>query len=324
MTAPSGIGPTSGRPGTGEEIAPVLEPRPGPGSQGLPRRMSWLGLLMILPAMVPFTLFLALPIGVAAVYSLHSASGFGGMGQFVGIDNYVAAVGDAELWRSLGRNLFLAAFTLVFSVGGGFVLAFFLYRRVAGWRYLQVALFLPFVLPIAVTGLMWIFIYEPNLGLLNAFLDAIGLDALTGLWLSDPESALSASSVVWAWRLTPFVMLLLFGAMLRISDEVIEAAQLDGATELTMMMKIVLPLVAPTFWLTCLLVIVTTFRTFDLMWILTQGGPQGATRIAPLYLYEQGFAYIKYGYANAIGFIIAIVVAVPVAIIMRQLNKAEV
>jgi ABC-type sugar transport system permease subunit len=279
---------------------------------------------MIIPAMVPFTLFLALPIGVAAYYSLHAASGFGGVGEFVGIDNYVQALGDAELWRSLGRNFFLAAATLVLSVGGGFVLAFFLFRRVAGWRYLQVALFLPFVLPIAVTGLMWIFIYEPNLGLLNAFLGGIGLDSLTGLWLSDPDVALPASSFVWAWRMTPFVMLLLFGAMLRIPDEVIEAAQLDGATERTLMARIVLPLVAPTFWLTCLLVIVTTFRTFDLMWILTQGGPQGATRIAPLYLYEQGFSYVNYGYANAIGFIIAVVVAIPVAIIMRRLNKAEV
>ena len=309
--------------GRGAPIAPLLEPH-APGPEGRRRQVSWLGILMILPAMVPFTLFLVLPLVVAAWYSVHEYSGFGGIGEFIWFDNYIRAATDAELWASLWRNLFLAGSTLVLSVGGGFVLAFFLYRRVAGWRFLQVALFLPYVLPIAVTALLWTFIYEPNLGLLNSAFNAIGLDSLTGLWLSDPDAALPSASLVWAWRMTPFTMLLLFGAMLRISDEVIEAAQIDGASERRMMTNIVLPLVMPTVWLTCLLVVVTTFRTFDLMWILTQGGPSGSTRIATLYLYEQGFNFNNYGYANALGFVVAVLVAVPVSLIMRRLNKAEV
>lgn len=279
---------------------------------------------MALPALLPFSLFILAPVGLAVWYSLHEFSGFGAVGDFVGLANYGEALYDGELWKALSRNLFLAGSNLVLSLFIGFVLAYFLYRKVRGWRILQVALFVPYVMPLAVTGLLWIFIFEPNEGLLNTLLGAVGLDGLQSLWLADEAMALPAATMVWVWRITPFVMLLLFSAMLRIPDEVMEAARVDGAREGSLMFRIVLPLIMPTVWLSSLLVLVTAFRSFDLMWILTRGGPSNSTRIATLYLYQQGFDFNNYGYANALAFFVALVIALPVVFITRRIKRSQV
>lgn len=290
--------------------------RPGPS----PR----LGALMALPALVPFALFFLWPLLKAARISLYEYDGFGPLDDWVGLDNYVRALTDSELWIALLRNVFVAAVNVVGGVGVGLLLAYGLFRKVAGWRFLQVALFIPFILPVAVIALIWRFIYEPNQGLLNSFLSSTGITDNTILWLGNEWLALPAVSIVWTWQHIPFAMIVLLAAMLRIPSELIDAAQIDGATDGQTLRHIVLPAIRPTAWLVTAIIILRVSKAFDVIFIMTGGGPANATTTGTLYLYKQAFPFSNYGYASALGFVIAIVLGGILPLTIRKMSKSNV
>lgn len=273
------------------------------------RRPSRLGILLATPAVALLALFLIWPIGVSAMYSTTSASGFGDM-EPVGFDNYARAFADAELYAAVGRNILFAAIVVVLSVGIGFLLAYALYLRVGGWRALQVVYMVPYIMPVVVTAIMWQFILEPETGLLNSVLRAAGLDGLAGPWLTAQSTALPTAALIQSWVLVPFAMLLLFGSMVSLPAEVLEAASLDGAGHLTRMVRVVLPMIRPTLILTIGVIALQLFRSFDLVYLLTKGGPIGSTTIATLFVFVQGFVNNEYGYANAVGIIIGLALVI--------------
>lgn len=272
------------------------------------RRSAWLGFLLSLPALVFAFLFLFWPIIVAGQYSFTSASGYGDKTP-VGLDNYTRALGDQRFFEALGRNAVFAAMVMVAAIVIGFVLAYFLFLGVRGWRALQVMLLVPFIMPVVVVGLLWQFMLEPNNGLVNGVLRQIGLGALAGPWLTGEETALASVAVVHVWTLAPFAMLLIFSAMLALPTDVLEAADLDGAGHLKKMIYVVLPMVRPTVIMVAFVLALQLFRSFDLVYLLTKGGPVGSTTIATLYVFIQGFTNNQYGYANALGVILGIVLA---------------
>ncbi len=261
---------------------------------------------MAMPAFILLAIFIIWPIFVAAQYSVTSASGYGDMDP-VGAENFLRAVQDEKLYAAFGRNIIFAVVVVLASVFLGFLISYLLYIRVRGWRSLQIVLLIPYIMPVIVTGLLWQFMLEPQNGLINSTLRAVGLDFLAGQWLSAESSALGTVSVVQIWTTVPFAMLLIFGAMLAIPHEVIEAAELDGAGHWTRMMRVVLPIIWPTIVLVMFVLAVGLFRSFDLVYILTRGGPINSTTIVTLYVYIQGFVNNNYGYANALGLVIAVV-----------------
>ena len=261
---------------------------------------------MALPAMALLALFLIWPVFVAADYSTTSASGYGDK-QPVGIQNYVRAVGDSDLLAAFGRNIVFAVIVVTASIAVGFVLSYLLFIRVSGWRPLQILLMVPYILPVVVTALLWQFMLEPTNGLVNTALRSIGLGGLAGPWLSGESTALGSVSVVQIWVTAPFAMLLIFGAMVALPEDVLEAAALDGAGHLAKMFRVVLPMVRPTILLVAFVLTIQLFRSFDLVYLLDKGGPIGATTIATLYVFVQGFVNNDYGYANAVGIVFGIV-----------------
>lgn len=261
---------------------------------------------MATPAFLLLALFIIWPIFVAAQYSVTSASGYGDLDP-VGAENFLRAVQDEKLYAAFGRNIVFAVVVVLASVFFGFLISYLLFIRVRGWRSLQIVLLIPYIMPIIVTGLLWQFMLEPQNGLINSTLKAIGLEFLAGQWLSGESSALGTVSVVQIWATIPFAMLLIFGAMLALPHEVIEAAELDGAGHWTRMMRVVLPMIWPTIVLVMFVLSVNLFRSFDLVYILTRGGPINSTTIVTLYVYIQGFVNNNYGYANALGLVIAVV-----------------
>lgn len=274
-----------------------------------------MGILLAAPAVLLLVLFLIWPIGVSAEYSATSASGFGDMDP-VGAGNYARALSDAALYAAVGRNVVFAAIVLALSVTIGFVLAYALFLRVGGWRALQVLYMVPYIMPVVVTAIMWQFILEPENGLLNSVLRAAGLNGLAGPWLTSESTSLVTVSFIQAWVLIPFAMLLLFGAMVSLPGEVLEAAALDGAGHFTRMFRIVLPMIRPTLVLTIGVIALQLFRSFDLVYLLTKGGPIGSTTIATLYVFVQGFVNNEYGYANAVGILLGLALVV-VAVLPR-------
>lgn len=283
------------------------------------RRSRLLGLLFAAPAIALLFLFLIWPIITGIGYSTTSASGYGDKTP-VGADNYVRAIQDPDLYAALGRNIVFAVIVVVASITIGFVLAYFLYMKVRGWRALQVLLMVPYIMPVVVTALLWQFMLEPENGLVNSALRAVHLDALAGPWLTGEGTALGTVSLVQVWVTVPFAMLLIFGALIALDHEVLEAAEIDGAGTFVTMTRIVLPMVRPTIVLVAVVLSVQLFRSFDLVYLLTRGGPINSTTIATLYVFVQGFINNEYGYANAVGLVIGVAL-VALALLPRLFSR---
>lgn len=289
------------------------------------RRGRLLGLLFALPAMILLVTFLVWPVFVAGDYSLTSASGYGDK-EPAGVDNYVRAFADEALYAALGRNVIFAALVVFFSVLVGFVLAYFLFLRVRGWRGLQVIFMIPYIMPAVVVALLWQFMLEPTNGMVNAGLRAIGLNSLAGPWLTAESTALGTVSFIHVWTTAPFTMLLIFAAMVSLPGEVFEAAEIDGAGHFRRMVSVALPMLRPTIVLVTMLLTIDVFRSFDMIYLLTQGGPINSTTIATLYVYVTAFVNNEYGYANALGIVIGVLLVafalVPIVIRRVQARRS--
>lgn len=281
-------------------------------------------MLLVLPAAVLFTVYFLWPLGRAFQISLYDYTGLGTPEDFVGLANYRAALLDSELWLALARNLVFTAINLVGALLVGSMLAYQLYRKVRGWRFLQIALFVPHILPVAVVALLWRFVYQPTIGLLDQTLGGLGLTGGTTLWLGSSSLAVPAVGLVWAWTIIPFAMLIIFVGMLRVPQELLEAAQLDGASERRILRYVVIPTIKPTLWLVGALVVLASFRSFDLIYIMTRGGPGYSTTTASLYMYKQAFEFNDYGYASAVGFVVAVILVVLLPLVVRQMQRGAV
>ncbi|MGP4033702.1 carbohydrate ABC transporter permease [Pseudarthrobacter sp. 1C304] len=285
------------------------------------RSHSRTGVLLAVPAAALLALFVLWPIVTAAQYSVTSASGYGDV-KPVGVNNFLRALGDGALHASLGRNLVYAAIVVFVSVTAGFFLAYFLYLRVGGWRVLQVLYMVPFVMPVVVVALLWQFILEPENGLVNSALRAVGLGSLANAWLTGEATSLLTVSLIQAWVTVPFTTLILLAAMTSLSDETLEAADLDGANHRIKLFSIVLPSIQSSIIVTGAIVTINCFRSFDLVYLLTRGGPFDSTTIATLYVYVQGFVNNKYGYANAVGIVIGLVLVLVAAVPMVRNRRS--
>lgn len=285
------------------------------------RSGSGLGLLLALPAIILLGLFLLWPILVGVEYSFYDASGFGGK-EFTGLENYRMVLEDHRFWAAMGRNVILALVVVVATVLIGFVLAYGLYIKLRGWRVYQVLLMIPYITPVVVVGLLWKFMLEPTSGLVNVLLEGAGLGFLASGWLSDPSTALPTASMVYIWSGAPFVVLLLFSGMVSLPQEVMEAAQIDGAGHLRRMFWIIFPMLRPLIALVTLITVIGNFRSFDLMYVLTAGGPINSTTIGTLYVYIQGFINSKYGYANAVGVVLGLIL-VAALLVPRLIRSAQ-
>jgi raffinose/stachyose/melibiose transport system permease protein len=279
------------------------------------------GYTMILPAMFFFVLFLVIPIFKAMQVSLYDYAGVGVMKDFIGFENYVKSITDKELFFTMLNTFKLAGFDLLFSIGIGFFLAYVLFKRINGWKFFTVSLYIPAIVTIVVSGIIWRQIYEANQGLLNSLLQTFGLGTLKGLWLSDMDNAMKYVIVAWIWKSIPFCMLLLYSSMLSIPDEMFEAAEIDGGTEWDKIRYIVFPFMMPVISILAVLTIANDFRAFDMIQVLTGGGPASATQIATLYVYKLSISLSEYGYANAIAVEIFFIVGLLVYLLLGILRK---
>jgi len=269
--------------------------------------------IILLFLVLPLTMYAVLvvsPFAQAFWISLTSWSGFTADKQFVGVDNYVRLVQDSDFWRALGHNgvLLLVAplvtivlgifFAAMLNVGGTSgkvegVRGAALYRRVY---------FLPHILPVVITAVLWQFIYNPQIGLLNGGLDAIGLGGLARTWLGDPSVALWALIGVMIWAGVGFYVVLFSAAMQSIPKDIYEAAELDGAGRMQMLWRITLPLLRETVQVAYIYLGIHALDAFALFMVLTpDGGPDRSTMVLTQYLYISAFQNGKFGYATAVG-----------------------
>ncbi len=231
-----------------------------------------------------------------------------------GLDNFTRLASDPVFGQALVNTLYMTVLLVFVQLPGAFLLAWFLYRRVRGWRFLRTVYFLPVVISTAAVALLFGFLYEPNFGVLNALLERLGLDDLGRDWLGDPLTAMTAVSVPLLWKEVGLMMIILLAAMQGLPGEVLEAAEIDGVNGYQRLRHVVLPLLSRAIGLCLLLCITTAFKVFDFVLLMTGGGPGNRTEITGSYLYAQGFQRFEYGYGSAVAVVITGVVVVVVSI----------
>jgi raffinose/stachyose/melibiose transport system permease protein len=264
--------------------------------------------LFLLPAAVIYVLFVILPVIQAAYFGFYKWNGLGPATDFVGISNYVRILSDEIFHGALNHNFMLIVLSLAIQLPLALFCALLVGRRLAGRTFFRMVYFLPFVLSEVVTGLIWSFIYHPRAGLLNWVLSWIAPQWDPPSWLGTPNSlVLGAIFVVITWKYFGYHMILYVAGLQNIPGEVEEAAQIDGASNWQVIRYVIIPLLGSTIRLTIYLSVLGSLQIFDLIWVMTQGGPANVSNTMATYMYQFGFLRSQLGYGSSIAVIMFVI-----------------
>ncbi|WP_186577869.1 carbohydrate ABC transporter permease [Aquibacillus kalidii] len=257
----------------------------------------------LIPALVIYIGFAIIPIVVSFYYSFMEWNGFSEM-TFIGLDNYKQLFKDHLFWNSLKNNIYV----LIASVGGqisiALAIALLLNRKLKAVKFFRTIGFMPVVLSSVVVSLTWSLIYNVDDGLLNVVLRSIGLENWTMNWLGDENLAMLSVSVTIIWQFIGLYMIIFLAALQNVPKEILEAADIDGASEWTKTWKIIIPTIKNTIFAALVLAISGSLKTFDQIYVMTSGGPNHATEVAAMYMYTKTFESLQFGYGSAISVLI--------------------
>jgi raffinose/stachyose/melibiose transport system permease protein len=279
-------------------------------------------LVFILPGLLVYAVFVLGPILAAVFLSFTEWNGIS-MPTLVGFSNYISLFGDERFLQSLANNAVLLLFYSVIPLMVGMVLAAMVSNIRTGEQLaLRTLLFLPYIMPSAVLGIIWQWLYNPAFGPINQILKGIGLNALALPWLGDFNFALPAVGAVAVWYYFGFCMVIFLTGLQRIDHSIFEAARVDGAKPRYVFRRITLPLLLPEIRIVLLLTIIASIKSFDLIFTMTRGGPANATLVPNIYMYQLGFQLERYGYAAAVAIIGAILIFTVNYIVHRFVRPA--
>jgi len=276
------------------------------------------------PALLIYGVYTVYPIFATFYYSLFDWTGIESAKTFIGFDNYARLLGDSVFHRTLSNNLILVVASVLTQIPLGLALALLLYAPIKGVRLYRTVYFLPLLMSTVAIAILWTFIYDPTIGILNNLLADIGLDSWQRSWLGEPDTALGAVVATICWQYTPFYMILLRAAIAGIPDEITEAARIDGCTSWKSFTRITLPLIMPTIVTSCVLSVIGSLKYFDLIYVMTEGGPDSSTELMATYMYKQAFSKFSMGYASAVSFsmfVIAFLVALAILSFDRSRSR---
>jgi raffinose/stachyose/melibiose transport system permease protein len=262
--------------------------------------------LLLGPALLLFAGFVLVPIGIAAFYSLFNWNGFGALDDFVGFDNYVDAFTGDVFQGAIGHNLIIAGLSIVIQLPLSIGLALLLNRKLRGRAVLRALVFAPYVLSEAITAVIWLLMLQPG-GFMDQLLEGVGLGGLIHQWVADPSLVLYTLFAVVTWKYVGFGIILLLAGLQGVPAELREAAALDGASAWQTTRHIVLPLLGPTIRIWVFLSVIGSLQLFDLVWIMTLGGPANASTTMATYLIDHGFKRYEFGFGSAVAVILFVI-----------------
>ncbi len=246
--------------------------------------------------------------------------GIGSM-EFIGLENYISALQDAKFWDSTLHSFLLALFSAL-SLILYLAVALILASKIKGANFLRKIYLIPMLLSSVAIAQLWIKIYNPSNGMLNSILMGLGIDNPPS-WLADPSIVLYSIFVPIIWQYAGFYILIYYAALKNIPESLIEAAKIDGATPMQIALKIKFPLIMSVFKVTIVLAIVGSLKYFDLIYVMTGGGPNGASEVMASYMYKLAFSSYDFGYGSAIGFLLLIITLIVTVIIRKATATKE-
>lgn len=257
----------------------------------------------VLPGLIWFVMIAIIPIIQSFSYSFLNWNGITAP-IFVGLQNYKEIFTDQVFYRSIWNSFLLALASVFIQLPVSMVLALVLAKGVKGENVYRTIFFIPVIISSTIIAQMWLKVYHPDYGLLNTFLKVIGLDQFQRLWLADGKWALTAVFVPMIWQYVGYHMLLFYSAAKGISPDIKEAAKVDGASEFQIAVKIVIPLIIPMIKASVIFAVIGSLKSFDLIYVLTKGGPLHATEVPTMLMYTEIFTSTRYGYASAMALFI--------------------
>ncbi|MBR6667717.1 MAG: sugar ABC transporter permease [Clostridia bacterium] len=282
----------------------------------------WKLAAFLLPCLLLFALIYLIPLGMVFGSSFFEWKA-GGVFNFVGLDNYINAfTNDPRMITALKNTVIWVLMQSTIHVGIGTVIAFMLARKMRGWKVMRTIYMFPNVVSAAALGVIFLNVFNPKYGLINSFISQITGNDFVKNWFFDQNSAFI--TVTWSWLLyTGMIIIIVLAALLAIPEDVLEAARIDGATEMQLNLQVKLPLIRTTLG-TCVIVAATSMlREFELIYLTTQGGPGDLTINLPLYLYKTSMTDNNYGYANMMGVVLIVAGVVTVYSINKLFRMNE-
>jgi sn-glycerol 3-phosphate transport system permease protein len=266
------------------------------------RSRRWLPVIYLAPSMILLGLFVFYPTVDAAWTSLTNWNGISSYSSFVGLQNYVNLYHDSVARQALWNTCWYTALTLPVSIALAFGVALLALR--SGWvsRVLRLAFTVPFVVSIPVVSVVWVWILDPNFGILNYGFNLVGLGKQQ--WLDQTSMAMVGIAIPSVWRQAGFFMLILLAGLKGIDPSYLEAAMLDGAGFWTRTFRLVLPLLSPQLFFCLIFGVIDSFQVFAQVDMMTQGGPLNSTNVLVYDLYQEGFSYFHVGYACAMAVVL--------------------
>lgn len=275
--------------------------------------------LYVLPSLLLILAIVYIPIVLTGYYGLNQWNGIGAM-KFIGLDNYQALIKDKMFWNSAGHSLMLAVFSTL-SLILYLVIAMVLSAKLKGVNFFRKIYLIPMLLSSVAIAQLWLKIYHPTNGILNSFLESIGF-ANPPAWLAESSLVLFALFIPILWQYAGFYILIYYAALKNIPASLEEAAKIDGANAFQIAYKIKLPLAMEVIKVTIVLAIVGSLKYFDLIYVMTDGGPNGSSEVMASYMYHQAFRAYDFGYGSAIGFFLLIICLI-VTWIIRKLTATK-
>jgi len=277
--------------------------------------------IFLAPGIFMFTVYVVIPIFQSMSISLYAWDGLGAK-EYVGLSNYVELMDDEAFYTSLNNNVIWLVLYLL-AIPAGLFAALFLNQTVRGIRLYKSLFFFPFVISQVVVGLVFSWFYDPNNGLLNIFLGAFGLDPIAVLANED----LVTYGIIAAglWPQTAYCMILYLTGLNAVDPEQIEAARLDNAKGLKMLWYVVLPQLKPATFIAMVVTVIGALRSFDLIAIMTDGGPYGSSRVLAFYMYEQAFSEygFRMGYGAAIAVVLFLIMMIYITAFLYKMYRDE-
>ena len=271
------------------------------------------GLLFVLPALVGTFIFIIIPIFCSFALSFADWDLLNNI-SFVGLDNYKAVLSEPEFLQILANTFVYAISTTIFAIIIPLIIASILNTKIVGADIFKTIYFLPFITPAVVIAIVWAWIFDPNIGLVNNLLNT------HYSWLFSTKLAMPVLIFISVWKLIGYNVVLFLTGFSTINQDVYEAAKIDGANNKQTFFKITIPLLKPTIYFVTTVTAISSFQIFDLIYVMTQGGPAGSTDVIVYSIYKYAFEYFDIGKSCALAYILFVIILV-LALLQRKFQK---
>ena len=279
------------------------------------------GVFFVLPSLTVLSIFVFLPLVVTVIFSFFSIDLMGGNFKFTGLDNYAKLIGDSRFWNSLGNTFYYTFVSVPLQIILALLVTLAIERKTVFNAMLKSVYFLPAICSMTIISIIWTFILDNDIGILNYYLRQIGINAVA--WLKEPAWAMPTVILVGVWKTFGFNMVIFLAGLQGIPIVYYEAAQIDGAGNIKQFFKITLPMLMPTLGFVAITSVINSFQVFDQVFVMTRGGPLFKTETTVQYVYSRAFEAYELGYASSIAEALFLIILICSIVMLKSLRKSE-